>query len=199
MSANHSKITSCKECGSTDLSWNTHNQIHNAIQQGRLNTSDVTCVFVLGCNQCSETLAVVNAEKVACSMNATPKPAPTNSVQNMLHWALGELLGALPERRDWLNPDAEKVLRATRASLAIPISATGETDREVALRFKREADALWKRDYEEAAASHRALVDALRGLLYERAGRWYTGTQGDADVTNDFAPEVLASLARSAT
>lgn len=29
----------------------------------------------------------------------------------MLKWALRELLGALPERRDWLNPDAERVLR----------------------------------------------------------------------------------------
>jgi hypothetical protein len=42
---------------------------------------------------------------------AQPQPQPS-TVQNMLHWALGELLGALPERRDWFNPDAEKVLRA---------------------------------------------------------------------------------------
>lgn len=65
-----SAITSCKECGSTDLSWQTHNRVDNGVQQNRLNTNDVTCVFVLGCNACSETLAVMNADKVAASMNA---------------------------------------------------------------------------------------------------------------------------------
>jgi len=63
-------ITCCKECGSKDLSWDTHNRIRTDVQQGRLNTSDVTCVFVLGCNECSETLAVVSADTVAASMNA---------------------------------------------------------------------------------------------------------------------------------
>lgn len=33
----------------------------------------------------------------------------------MLNWAIRELLGSLPERRDWFNPDAEKVLRAAIA------------------------------------------------------------------------------------
>lgn len=28
-----------------------------------------------------------------------------------LKWAIKELIGALPTRRDWLSPDAEKVLR----------------------------------------------------------------------------------------
>lgn len=51
----------------------------------------------------------------------------------MLHWALNELLGALPARRDWLNPDAEKVLRevanATSATPApIVPSDPGERD-----------------------------------------------------------------------
>jgi hypothetical protein len=71
-------ITSCKECGSNDLSWQTHNRVDNGVQQNRLNTNDVICVFVLGCNACSETLAVVNADKVAASMNAdlgTPQAA----------------------------------------------------------------------------------------------------------------------------
>jgi predicted RNA-binding Zn-ribbon protein involved in translation (DUF1610 family) len=60
-----------------------------------------------GVQTCRDDLwAVTTAE-----LNAL-KPAPPTIVQNLLHWALGELLAALPDRRDWFNPDAEKVLRA---------------------------------------------------------------------------------------
>jgi hypothetical protein len=81
-------ITSCKECGSTDLSWQTHNRVDNGVQQNRLNTNDVTCVFVLGCNACSETLAVMNADKVAASMNAalgaTPSVKPDIDAESLI-------------------------------------------------------------------------------------------------------------------
>jgi hypothetical protein len=40
--------------------------------------------------------------------------------QNLLRWALRELLGALPERRDWFNPDAERVLRAVAEAGPVP-------------------------------------------------------------------------------
>lgn len=47
---------------------------------------------------------------------AAPQPAaaPFGDVERYasVKWALRELLGTLPDRRDWLNPDAEKVLRA---------------------------------------------------------------------------------------
>lgn len=39
-----------------------------------------------------------------------PAEAAPNTA--MLVWALKDMLSALPERRDWFNPDAEKVLRA---------------------------------------------------------------------------------------
>ena len=65
-----SAITSCKECGSKDLRWDTHNRIQTDVQQGRLNTSDVICLFVLGCNECGETLGMKDADKVAEGMNA---------------------------------------------------------------------------------------------------------------------------------
>ena len=46
----------------------------------------------------------------------------------MLHWALGELLGTLPERRDWFNPDAEKVLRAAFSRASDPTATHGPLD-----------------------------------------------------------------------
>lgn len=62
--------TSCKECGSKSLTWFVRNEIHSGIQQNRLNTNDVTCLFVLGCDDCSETLMLVSADNIAARMNA---------------------------------------------------------------------------------------------------------------------------------
>ena len=52
-------------CGCKKLFWFTENVITSGVQQGRLTTSDVACKFVLGCPECSETLAVVSADDFA--------------------------------------------------------------------------------------------------------------------------------------
>lgn len=65
----------CKECGSTSLSWFTQNTVKNGIQQNRLNTNDIDCIFVLGCDECSETLKLVSADKIADLMNEGDAPA----------------------------------------------------------------------------------------------------------------------------
>lgn len=62
--------TPCKHCGSQDQSWQTHNVTRSGVQNGRLRLSEVECQFVLGCNHCSETLAVLSADRVAGMMNA---------------------------------------------------------------------------------------------------------------------------------
>lgn len=64
--------TSCKHCGSTELQWFAHVRTLNDVQQGRLNTHEVGCVFVLGCEECSETLRVVKADEIAALLNAAP-------------------------------------------------------------------------------------------------------------------------------
>lgn len=69
MSIKASIITACKECGSTALTWQTSIVNLSSVQQGRLNTHDVECVFFLGCDHCSETLAKVSADSVASLMN----------------------------------------------------------------------------------------------------------------------------------
>ncbi|MFL1551710.1 hypothetical protein ACI77I_21890 [Pseudomonas sp. D47] len=65
-----SSVTKCKACDSTDLFWFANKTVPNGILHNRLNTHDVQCSFVLGCNNCSETLAVVSADKIAELMNA---------------------------------------------------------------------------------------------------------------------------------
>lgn len=46
-------------------------------------------------------------EHIAQRASAPPPAGPPFSVR----WAIGQLLDELPQRRDWLNPDVEKILR----------------------------------------------------------------------------------------
>lgn len=67
-------IATCGSCGGTSLTWQTHNVIRVGcpVQQGRLNTNEVECLFVLGCDDCSETLAVCSADDIAKLLNNPP-------------------------------------------------------------------------------------------------------------------------------
>lgn len=75
MNITASTIKACKECGSTNLFWDTCINICRSIPQGRLNTTDVECLFFLGCSECSATLATVTADKIASIMTAETVPA----------------------------------------------------------------------------------------------------------------------------
>lgn len=55
----------------------------------------------------------------ATPVSAEPILAPNDP---MLKWAVRELMNSLPDRRDWFNPDAEKVLREALAAPAKPQS-----------------------------------------------------------------------------
>lgn len=60
------KPARCTTCGGTDFEWSCTQASHNcAIADGRLRMHDVHTVFVLGCNECSETLRTVNGDDVA--------------------------------------------------------------------------------------------------------------------------------------
>lgn len=63
-------ITTCRHCGGHALTWATSIVNRSNVQQGRLNTHDVECVFYLGCDTCSETLAMFSADRVADVVNA---------------------------------------------------------------------------------------------------------------------------------
>ena len=64
-----SKVRNCRECESTSLTWQAVNTNKTGIAEGRLRTHEVTCVFVLGCDDCSETLLTVSADRVAEQLN----------------------------------------------------------------------------------------------------------------------------------
>lgn len=70
MTVDETPISQCKQCGGEHLTWQTSIVNRSDVQQGRLNTHDVECLFFLGCDNCSETLATISADKVAGLMNA---------------------------------------------------------------------------------------------------------------------------------
>lgn len=85
--------TECKECGSTSLYWFTNVRIKNNVVQGRLNTHDMECVFVLGCEECSETLHIQSADAIAQLLAAglSEEPAPLSAANEGLHAIAREL------------------------------------------------------------------------------------------------------------
>lgn|GEM_PF-2449759 len=64
------KITNCRECGSDALTWQAVSNNKTGIAEGRLRTQDVSCTFVLGCDDCSETLATASADHIASILPA---------------------------------------------------------------------------------------------------------------------------------
>ncbi len=82
----------CGECGGSSLSWDTHNVTFSGVQDGRLRTNEVTCMFVLGCDQCSATIARIRADTLAqhLSDQRTLPAARLPSVQ-----AVGKYAGVL--------------------------------------------------------------------------------------------------------
>lgn len=76
--------TQCKFCGSSNLSWfcGTHNT-SDAVD-GRLRMHDVSVHFVQGCNDCSETVAVVPGEQIAEHFNQL-QIHPEVSLKNVIN------------------------------------------------------------------------------------------------------------------
>jgi len=58
-----SEVQKCRECGGDNLLWTQCNSNKTDVAEGRLRTHEITCSFVLGCEDCSETIAVISADK----------------------------------------------------------------------------------------------------------------------------------------
>lgn len=63
-------VKSCYECGSKSLTWQATVISNTPVQNGRLRLNEVSGLFYLGCDECSETVARVDANEVACFLNA---------------------------------------------------------------------------------------------------------------------------------
>lgn len=70
----------CPECGSTDLTWHTQSSVTTGTPDGKLRANEVSTLFVLGCNHCSETIKTLTADQVAENMSPLP-PAGQEGAQ----------------------------------------------------------------------------------------------------------------------
>lgn len=59
----------CRNCGGSTFSWFPANRVNSTALDGRLKSNEISCDFILGCDECSETLRVVSADDIARKMN----------------------------------------------------------------------------------------------------------------------------------
>ncbi|WP_343028235.1 hypothetical protein [Massilia sp. MP_M2] len=96
------------------MTWNTSIATRSNVQQGRLNTSDVECLFFLGCDGCSETLATVSADKVAGLMSneiassAPPAPIETVAITEKKPMTKAEMQARIELLSDEMNHNDEE-------------------------------------------------------------------------------------------
>jgi hypothetical protein len=129
MTLDVSAITKCRECGSTAMTWNTSITIRSNVQQGRLNTSDVECLFFLGCDECSETLATINADKVAALMS--------NQIASSASVTPVETVKSVAEKR----PMSKAEMEARISLLADEMDHNDEENQDM----QKEIDGLYKK------------------------------------------------------
>jgi hypothetical protein len=72
----------CPNCGSYELKWDvsmaaTRNLPPGSVHQ--LSLGDTSCIFFLGCEECSETVRTVTAEDVAMELNVQRIVIPEGS------------------------------------------------------------------------------------------------------------------------
>lgn len=65
-------IDTCRHCGAGNdqLRWHCGKRNTSGVVDGRLRMHDVSTIFYLGCEQCSETLQVVSGDTIAELLNA---------------------------------------------------------------------------------------------------------------------------------
>ena len=63
-------IDECSNCSSRELTWYSGLQNTSGVVEGRLRTCEINPIFYLGCDECSETLKVVNGDESASLLNS---------------------------------------------------------------------------------------------------------------------------------
>ncbi|MEY2632352.1 MAG: hypothetical protein RIR00_1006 [Pseudomonadota bacterium] len=71
----------CPECGSTDTEWHCSQTTNSGVVDGRLRMHDVSTVFYLGCNCCSETIRTRSGDDIARLMTEMANAAMRRGVE----------------------------------------------------------------------------------------------------------------------
>ncbi|APQ14718.1 hypothetical protein BJP27_24410 (plasmid) [Pseudomonas oryzihabitans] len=139
------KIEKCRECGSTSLTWFTYITCVNEVPHNKQNASDMACRFVLGCNDCADTLMVASADKVADWLNREEPAAPVASINPAVLGDLASIAGLSGVLRQ--GGPAPEDLQELSEALAIAhdaVAAHPEPDaavRDVLAERKRQIEA----------------------------------------------------------
>jgi hypothetical protein len=59
----------CKNCGSKQLRWYVGTKGPNDVVDGRIRMSEVSAIAYLACEECSETLNVINEDEINDMLN----------------------------------------------------------------------------------------------------------------------------------
>lgn len=102
---------------------------------------------------------------------ATPVAASLlASNDSMMKWALRELISSLPQSRDWLNPDAEKILReALVATPALPVVKEIEAAIELPEKPWGEDMGAWLEARDDSEIDDEITTYATAAVLKDRA------------------------------
>lgn len=102
----------CRNCGGTSLSWDVSNRNNSGVVEGRLRTGDIDSICVLGCDDCSETLAVIPTRTAVAALierNAELEAQTPSALREKLR-SCEEALQAVEAERDALAAEV-KALR----------------------------------------------------------------------------------------
>mgnify|MGYP000417962348 CR=1 FL=1 len=80
----------CPECGSEDLEWVCAKRNKGQALDGQLRMNDVGVLFFLGCNECSETVRMIDGDQAAAMLAA---PATTSEKEKRTNVSLGAEAG----------------------------------------------------------------------------------------------------------
>ena len=108
-----SEVQKCRECGGDNLLWTQCNSNKTGVAEGRLRTHEITCSFVLGCEDCSETIAVISADKFITNFYAA------QSELAALREELGTMTAAAKAVRDEWRVDQERLTAAEQRNASL--------------------------------------------------------------------------------
>lgn len=159
----------CKECGGTSLTWFASTRIRNDVVQGRLRTNDTECVFVLGCDECSETLHVAKADAIAELLATVPAQSHASHRSELIRSDLEAMLEACIPGGSIVDPQV--VADNIRAWFgARPSVGAQRTELQGKLRCLQSL--LWQLNAKEASA---AVDEALATLDSEQGQTFQAG------------------------
>ena len=69
-------MAACTNCGSEDVRWYVGKRGPTDVPDGRLRMSEISVIAYLACEECSETLNVIEEHEVETMLNAAKKFAP---------------------------------------------------------------------------------------------------------------------------